>query len=181
MGLRLEDIPHYTYDDYKIWEGKWELINGIPYAMSPSPSIYHQDISTSISRLLSEAVDDCENCKALIAIDWKMSDDTVVCPDNLVICHKPINKNYLTKAPEIIFEILSKSTSSKDTMTKFNLYESEGVKYYILVNQYEITAKIYELKNGKFIKQCDVTDEKIDFELSECSFKFNFKKIWSNK
>ncbi len=26
--------PHYTYNDYCQWEGKWELIEGIPYALS---------------------------------------------------------------------------------------------------------------------------------------------------
>lgn len=28
-GIKLEDIPHYTYDDYKQWDGKWELIQGM--------------------------------------------------------------------------------------------------------------------------------------------------------
>ena len=30
-----EYLPHYTYEDYCMWEGNWELIDGIPYAMSP--------------------------------------------------------------------------------------------------------------------------------------------------
>lgn len=180
MGaVKLEDIPHYTYDNYKIWEGKWELINGIAYAMSPSPTIMHQDISGNIGRFLKEAVDNCKKCKVLIAIDWKISEDTVVQPDNLITCQKPTSKNYLTKAPEIIFEILSKSTATKDTVTKFNLYEQEGVKYYILVSQDDSVAKIYELKDKKFIKLCDVTDESVEFKIKECSFNFDFSKIWS--
>lgn len=39
-------LPKYTYDDYKNWEGKWELIDGIPYAMSPAPRIEHQEVSS---------------------------------------------------------------------------------------------------------------------------------------
>lgn len=39
--IRLEDLPYYTYDDYKSWEGRWELIHGIPYAMSPYPTLKH--------------------------------------------------------------------------------------------------------------------------------------------
>jgi len=27
-------IEYYTYDDYCLWEGKWELIKGMPMAMS---------------------------------------------------------------------------------------------------------------------------------------------------
>lgn len=37
--LKIEDLPHYTYDDYVTWEGRWELIQGIPYAMTPAPVI----------------------------------------------------------------------------------------------------------------------------------------------
>jgi len=33
----LEDLPHYTYDNYVQWEGRLELICGVPHAMSPSP------------------------------------------------------------------------------------------------------------------------------------------------
>jgi len=30
---------HYTFNDYQHWEGNWELIEGMPYAMSPSPTV----------------------------------------------------------------------------------------------------------------------------------------------
>jgi len=37
MGLlKLEDI-HYTYDDYALWQGDWELFEGIAVAMTPAP------------------------------------------------------------------------------------------------------------------------------------------------
>jgi len=44
-------LPSYTYEDYKSWEGDWELINGIPYAMAPSPIKIHQKLIISISSL----------------------------------------------------------------------------------------------------------------------------------
>jgi len=50
MGvLREEDLPSYTYEDYKLWEGDWELIYGVPYAMAPAPMIKHQAISSKIA------------------------------------------------------------------------------------------------------------------------------------
>ena len=36
-----EQLPHYVYDDYRQWEGRWELIEGIPYAMTPAPGFEH--------------------------------------------------------------------------------------------------------------------------------------------
>jgi len=181
MGaIQLDDIPHYTYDDYKIWDGKWEIIYGVAYAMSPAPMIEYQSISSKIARNLENLLDDCEKCSSLLPVDWKISEDTVVQPDNLVICHEPTNKAYLTKAPEIIFEILSKSTASKDRNLKFKLYEQEAVKYYILVDPDDKVAKVYGLVNGKYIKVCDATQEKVEFHLKECAktIEFDFSKIW---
>ena len=181
MGLRVEDaLPHYTYDDYKEWEGDWEIINGIAYAMAPAPLIEHQNISGNIHAQLQRLFAECKKCKVLLPVDWKISEDTVVQPDNLVICHTPTNPAYLTKAPEIIFEILSKSTAKKDTTLKFHLYESEGVKYYIIVDPDEKVAKVYKLKDGKYIKLLDASDETVEFEVEKCSKKlpFDFSKIW---
>jgi hypothetical protein len=39
----IEDLLHYNYDDFKQWEGDWELIRGIPYAMMPAATWQHQD------------------------------------------------------------------------------------------------------------------------------------------
>jgi Uma2 family endonuclease len=181
MGVRkVEDLPHYTYDDYVKWEGKWELIHGIPYAMSPAPMIRHQQISNKIARELDEILEACEACRALLPVDWKVSDDTVVQPDNLVICHEPQNPAYLTKAPEIVFEVVSPSTAMKDTGVKFSIYEREGVKYYVIVHPDDRVAKVYENRDGRFVKIADATDESVAFELEKCEKKivFDFSKIW---
>jgi Uma2 family endonuclease len=179
MGaVKVEDIPYYTYEDYKHWEDQWEIIRGIAYAMSPVPMIKHQKVSNSIAWLLKEELQTCDNCQALLPVDWKISEDTVVQPDNLVICYEPKGA-YLTKAPMMIFEILSKSTAKKDKTLKFELYQSEGVKYYIIVDPDENIAKAYELKEGKYIKMLDATDESMDFQLKDCEITIDFQKLWS--
>lgn len=187
MGaLKIEDLPRYTYDDYVTWEGDWELIEGFaiakngPLGMAPAPMIKHQRISNKIARVLDIAFENCQKCQALLPIDWKISEDTIVQPDNCIICHKPSNEAYITKAPKIIFEILSKSTAKKDTTVKFDLYEQEGVNYYIIVDPENKVAKAYELKDGKYIKICDATDETVKFNIKECNniLEFDFSKIW---
>ena len=181
MGVvKLEDLPHYTYEDYKQWDDNWEIIYGQAYCMSPAPMIKHQAISSKIARILEEQLEECRKCKSLLPVDWKIAEDTVVQPDNSVICHNPRHEAYITKAPRIIFEILSKSTAKKDTGLKFNLYEQEGVQYYIIVNPQERVAKVYELKEGRYIKVVDATDEKVIFTLKECEkeLEFDFSKIW---
>ena len=172
-------LPHYTYENYKEWEGKWELIGGIAYAMSPAPMIKHQKISNNIAWLLKEQLEECIECEALLPIDWKISEDTIVQPDNLVVCNEDLQKAYITKAPVMIFEVLSKSTAKKDEGLKFELYEQEGVLYYIIVNPDDEVAKVYELKEGRYTKLKDTTNDKIKFKFKECEMEIDFSKLWS--
>jgi hypothetical protein len=48
MSSPVKILPHYTYADYVQWEGQWELIDDIPYAMSPSPVPKHQRIANNL-------------------------------------------------------------------------------------------------------------------------------------
>ena len=178
--LRKEELPAYTYEDYARWEGRWELIDGVAYAMSPSPSFTHQRLSHILASLLEEAVGNCPECQAIFDFDWKIDQSTVVCPDNMVICHTPENENYLTRAPVLIFEILSPSTASKDENIKFRLYESEGVRYYVLVDPKEQVLKIYRLHEGRYSKAGDLARESFEFDLASCRFALDFSRLWRN-
>ena len=181
MGaLRAEDLPHYTYDDYKIWEGRWELIDGIPYAMAPSPIFEHQNISIEIAFELKQQLKNCKNCKQIVAVDWKISDDTTVCPDNSVICNG-VKSNFIEDTPTIIFEVLSPSTKKIDRTIKYNIFQEKGVKYYILVEPKGNFAEVYKLTNGLYRLEGEFTIEKYTFEIDDCKIDFNFTNIFSNK
>ena len=105
MGA-LDYLKHYTYDDYAQWEGKWELYEGFPVAMSPAPMISHQTMAYAIATQLTNSIDECERCVALGESDYKLSDDTIFRPDVVLICDEP-HDAYITKAPEIIVEVIS--------------------------------------------------------------------------
>ena len=169
-------IESYTKYDYDKWEGEWELIYGYPYAMAPSPMFNHQYVNMKISRQLDESLDECNSCYALFETDIEFSDDTILKPDSMVICYEPQNR--LNKAPEIIFEIISKSTIKRDERLKFEIYQNEGVKYYILVYPDVRKAKVYKLKDGKYIKVSDFSSEKYEFVLDKCKIEFDFNFIW---
>ena len=169
-------IEEYTKEDYYHWEGDWELIYGQPYAMAPSPVYNHQFVNGKILRQLDEKLDSCPKCNAIFEIDVEFSDDTILKPDCIVICYEPQDR--LTKAPEIVFEVISKTTSKRDETIKFDIYEREGVKYYILVYPDIKKAKVYKLNNGRYIKVKDFSDEKYEFMIDKCSIEFDFSFIW---
>ena len=179
MGaLRLEDLPHYTYDEYKEWEGRWELIYGVPYAMSPSPVFKHQDISANISSQLKEKLNNCGKCKSVLATDWIVSNETTVCPDNSVVCDMNENDSFITKTPAIIFEVLSPSTKKKDRTTKYELFQEQGVKYYVLVEPAGSFSEVYELIDGRYKLQGEFKIDSFKFDVSDCNIDFDFQQIF---
>ena len=180
--LKIEYLPKYKYDDYKQWEGKWELIHGIPYAMSPAPRIEHQLVSGKINFQLLTLLKNCKKFKALLPVDWRVNmeeeDDIILQPDNLVIC-SDVKGNYITEAPVLIFEIISPSSALKDRFTKYQIYESQKVKYYVIVEPESKIAEVFELKDNNYIKIEETINDTIKFELDEdCSVNFNFSEIW---
>lgn len=171
-------IPKYTYSDYQNWEGKWELIDGNAYAMTPLPSIKHQDLSGNIHFQLKKLLEKCRKCKPLLPFDWKISNDTIIQPDNSVICYPVGDENYLTKPPSLIFEILSPSTATKDRIIKYHIYQEQGVKYYVIVDPKTSSTDVFELKNNEYEKIVTTTNDKIIFDLNECNITFDFSEIW---
>jgi len=115
-------LPHYSYEDYRRWEGEWELYEGVPVAMTPSPLITHQAIAYAIARELGNQIEACENCLVLGGQDYKVTEDTVLKPDVAMICDEPAEA-YITKAPEIVVEVVSKSSARNDEHYKFARYE----------------------------------------------------------
>ncbi len=177
MGaLKLEDI-HYTYDDYKLWEGEWELYEGIAIAMSPAPMRKHQSLASEIIYNIRQELGECPECEVLGEVDYKVSDDTILRPDIVLTCGET-NESYLTKAPEIIVEIISKSTAKRDEVYKFDIYEKEKVKYYIIIYPDDLRAKLYKLDAKEYDKQGDFSKESYFFEESSCGITLNFANIF---
>ncbi|HHH37803.1 MAG TPA: Uma2 family endonuclease [Epsilonproteobacteria bacterium] len=176
--MSVVELLHYTYDDYANWEGDWELIEGIPVSMAPAPVRIHQRLASEMFLALNKSLsEECETCEALYEMDWKVSDETVVRPDLVLSCDDE-HESYLAKAPRLVVEILSPSTAKKDETVKFDIYESEGVKYYILVYPDDLKAKVYVLKEGKYIKLGDFTHELLTLDDLECEIRFDFSEIF---
>jgi Uma2 family endonuclease len=177
-ALPLEDLPHYTYDDYAQWEGRWEIIKGIPYAMVPMPAIKNQDISSKIHVQLYLLLKNCKKCKAMLPVDWQITKDTVVQPDNLVVCGDNSDDKMLLIPPVLVFEILSPSTGRKDRVIKYQLYREAGVKYYCIVDPETKSVDIFELQGSKYRETENFKEGKIMFDLGPCTIAFDFNEIF---
>ena len=172
-----EFIPKYTYADYKNWQGDWELINGYPIAMAPSPIGIHQFLNGKIFRILDEELEECEKCFALIEEDWIINSDTILRPDTLVVCKEDLF-SHIKKTPQLIVEVISKSTRLKDETIKKEIYEKEGVNTYILIYPEILKARVYVLENGKYIDKGMFVDESFTTFIENCKININFNKIF---
>ena len=178
MSIAEKYRPHYTYEDYCQWEGNWELIEGMPYAMSPAPIPAHQRVnSTLIFEFELALKKSCKKCKLYLPIDWKITEDTIVQPDLLIVCDK-IEKKFLDFPPALVVEILSPSTSSKDRNEKMEIYQGQKVKYYLIVDPQFKKTEIYQICNDKY-EPVSITPEVFTFKLEEdCYIEVNFLDIW---
>ena len=179
-ALKIEDLPHYTYDDYAQWEGRWEIISGVPYAMTPAPNLKHQHISQKIAAHLENLLKNCKYCHALLPVDWKINEETVIQPDNIVVCGQNLDEKYLTITPVLVFEILSATTSRKDRVLKYRLYQAAGVKYYCIVDPETKSAEVFRLVEQRFEESKDFQGNKIIFDLGPCTIPFEFGEVFDN-
>ncbi|HMR92891.1 MAG TPA: Uma2 family endonuclease [Chitinophagaceae bacterium] len=169
MSIAEKYRPHYTYSDYCQWEGRWELIDGLPYAMSPAPGLKHQRIASELNALFVFALKGCKKCKAYQPIDWKISDTTVLQPDLSIVCSPFSNKQYLDFPPALIVEILSPATAQKDRREKFEIYEQQQVKYYVIADPGFNKVEIFEHINGSY-QPVAVSPASWEFTIEDCTF-----------
>ncbi|WP_298199944.1 Uma2 family endonuclease [Desulfosporosinus sp.] len=152
----------FTYKDYLTWseEEQWELINGIPYNMTPAPSTQHQKIVTTLIAQFYNALKDSPSQVFGAPFDVRLpeqekkSDDifTVVQPDLAIICDRnKLDNHGCVGGPDLVIEVTSPSTLRKDIKDKFYLYEKAGVNQYWIIYPEQKTVVVFKLdKEGKF-------------------------------
>ncbi|MEI9955440.1 MAG: Uma2 family endonuclease [Ferruginibacter sp.] len=176
LSTKIFEPERYTYNDYKLWEGDWELVNGYPYAMSPAPKRLHQLFTSNFCREVGNIIKTNKlicNCEVYLELDWIVNDNTVVRPDCMIVCGD-FTDDYLTFPPQLIVEVTSHSTRLRDRNTKYTLYEMYGVKYYLIADADKKTIEIFELTDNKY-KQTDTQQ----FILSDtCKFNFDVFSIF---
>jgi Uma2 family endonuclease len=153
--------PALTYADYAKFpdDERWELIDGVAYAMSPAPNWRHQEIVLEIARQLGNQLLG-KTCRAAIApLDVRLPKagevddliDTVVQPDVMVVCDPSrIDLCGVRGAPTLVIEVLSPSTASHDHLRKRRVYERAGVAEFWLVHPIDGVVHVYRLQAAVF-------------------------------
>ena len=173
---RIKYIPQYSYSDYENWKGDWELIDGYPFAMSPSATGKHQFVAGELLLQLKQEIKKglCTNkCFVYSELDWIIDSVNVVRPDIAVVCGKKVEK-FIENPPILIVEIISESSSYRDRIVKKELYEYNKVKFYLMAEPKSKTIEVFELIDGQY-----QTITRNEFVLNEkCKLSLDFDSIW---
>ncbi len=173
-------LPNYTIADWEQWEGRWELINGVPFAMSPMPHTNHQEVAGNAHFVFKQALQEsgCSQCRAYQPLNYKISENTVFHPDMLVLCGERPGL-YLERPPVLILEVLSKSTMSKDRFSKYHTYREEGVRYYLLADPKTQVVEVYELQEDDYAKTFEGGSGMLSFSLEDgCAITVEAARFW---
>ncbi len=174
-SIPAEWLPQYSYSDYEQWEGDWELIYGFPYAMSPSPKRVHQFSERKFLRLVEDALSEKRDCDCMVyhELDWIIDDNTVVCPDIMIVCGK-FEDDFLRFPPTLIVEIASSKTRLKDRNVKFKLYEANGVKFYLIADPDKQSTDVFILKDN-YYQQTNTSSFQIT---NSCTIELALDQLW---
>ena len=135
-------------------------------------------IANAIGAGFRFALKNCKHCKAMQPIDYKVADDIIVQPDLLIVCNS-IKKNYLDFPPSLVAEILSPATALKDRHTKFQIYQGQGIKYYLIIAPDTEEVEVFELDNSeyKLAQKGNSFTHHFLFE-EDCEAHIDFAEIW---
>ncbi|MFH0803329.1 MAG: Uma2 family endonuclease [bacterium] len=161
----------FTYGDYRSWpdEERWELIEGVPYDMTPAPSVSHQRILVELTKQFAVYLTGrpCEVFMAPFDVRLPVGDEkdeeieTVVQPDLVVVCDPTkLDEKGCRGTPDLVIEITSPATARRDQREKFLLYEKAGVKEYWIVNPTDKIVTVFILnENVKYGRPEIYSDE----------------------
>lgn len=150
------------YKSYEIIEGK--------KIMAPAPNPTHGGVIGRLYMFIGNYLD--ANDSGYVFgdnTDVRFPDGTLLKPDLSVVLEKNsavINwRRGIFGVPDMVVEVLSRSTRKRDLTIKKDIYEAQGVKEYWIVDPWMKSIDVYLLRDGKyFFDEEYVLFDKEEFE-----------------
>jgi Uma2 family endonuclease len=137
----------YTYNDYLLLpeDKRYEILDGELF-MAAAPNIGHQRTSRNLLSALFQHVRERKLGEVLDApFDVILSEENVVQPDILFVRKERlgiIGEMNVRGAPDLVIEILSEGSRSKDLEVKRKIYAGSGVQEYWVIDPSAATVEV---------------------------------------
>ncbi len=128
--------------------------------MAPSPFGNHQDISGNLYFFIRNFLKQKNLGKIFLApLDVILEEGLNVVQPDLIYIKKENMSIYKPNAhiygvPDLLIEIVSTGSVSRDTVEKFQIYEKYGVSEYWIVFPEQKVIEVFSLKDGKYLLFC---------------------------
>lgn len=135
---------------------RYELIWGELH-MSPAPEMPHQVVLGNLYLRLATELNASKAGMVLAApVDVQFDDDNLVQPDLLVVAtenRSAVHGKKFTGTPDLLIEILSRQSRSRDFLKKSLLYSTNQVPEYWIVDPSRKCIHVYVLAGGHYTQQ----------------------------
>ena len=131
---------------------KTELIDGKIFMMSPRPRVEHATVCTNIASEFRSYLKG-KTCRAFCdGVDVFLDENNRFVPDTMIVCNPDIIKHDgIHGAPDLVVEVLSKTTAKNDRSKKKYTYAKYGVKEYWIVDVWSKSVEVYYNQDSWFI------------------------------
>ncbi|WP_276355053.1 Uma2 family endonuclease [Cohnella caldifontis] len=147
--VRVHPVTYEAYAEMPDDGQRYEIIDGVLEAMSPGPSVSHQSVSREMEFVFMQS---CRSDYLIFhaPLDVILSQTDVVQPDILLI-HRSrssiVTERGIEGAPDLVVEIVSPGSRTRDKIKKMKTYAKYGVPEYWIVDSGSRTLERYELRN----------------------------------
>ena len=113
-------------------------------------------------------------------VQLNCDDRTMLQPDILVVCDRgKVIRKGIYGAPDLVMEILSPSSRSRDMVLKLNKYQDAGVKEYWVIDPDRRRIMVYDLGNDADLFIYDFEDV-VPVGLFDGKCTIDFRKIYDH-
>ena len=128
-----------------------ELIDGTLYYMA-TPTEKHQDLlmflSVEICNHIREKKKPCKVYQGPLALYLNQDSETYLVPDLMVVCDRSkIENKGIVSGPDVVMEVVSPSSRTRDYILKLNKYQEAGVREYWILDPKEEKIIVYQFEN----------------------------------
>lgn len=173
----------YTVEDYfAVPEGEqMELIDGVLYDMVPPKSIHQRIaflIGMEIESYIRKQGGSCIVFCLPVGTQLDCDDRTMLEPDITVVCdRRKLRNGIIYGAPDLVVEILSKSTERRDKTIKKEKYRAAGVREYWLVDAKKRKVQVYHFEKED-VSRLYSFERRIPVGIFEGNCKIDFEEIY---
>ncbi|MBQ7453705.1 MAG: Uma2 family endonuclease [Selenomonadaceae bacterium] len=136
----------------------YEIIRG-EKILFPSANLIHGSIAGRVGASIVRYLDADDSGYVFGNVGVKFDDENIFIPDVVVVL-KPNEKiidwkKIIDGSPDMVVEVLSKSTRRNDLTVKKDTYEANGVREYWIVDPWAKSVTVYLLRDGKYFLDDD--------------------------